>query len=120
MPFFRLDTNVSKDKVTPEFLKSTSKLIANTLGKPESVSNFQVCCSLTFHWLKTKCNWLIYFQYVGVQVNAEQAIVWGGTEAPAGYAALMSIGQLGIEPNKKHAAAIYDHVNKHLGIPKDR
>lgn len=38
MPHFKLDTNVSKDKVTPEFLKQTSKIIASALGKPESVS----------------------------------------------------------------------------------
>lgn len=38
MPSFELNTNVSKHKVTPEFLKNLSKLVASTLGKPESVS----------------------------------------------------------------------------------
>jgi len=40
MPHFRLETNVSKSKVTPELLKRFSKAVATTLGKPESVSNF--------------------------------------------------------------------------------
>lgn len=94
MPYFKLDTNIPQSQVTPEFLKSTSKLVASTLGKPES--------------------------YVTVQVNGDQSIIWGGTNEPCGFATLMSIGQLGIEENKKHAAALYDHVCKHLGIPKDR
>lgn len=38
MPCFRLETNVPKSKVTPELLKKLSKAVANTLGKPESVS----------------------------------------------------------------------------------
>lgn len=39
MPYFKLDTNVSKDKITADFLKSTSKMISDTLGKPENVSS---------------------------------------------------------------------------------
>lgn len=38
MPYFQLNTNVPKSKITDEFLTSTSKLVASTLGKPESVS----------------------------------------------------------------------------------
>lgn len=38
MPHFRLETNVPKSKVTPEFLQNLSKAVAKTLGKPESVS----------------------------------------------------------------------------------
>lgn len=55
-----------------------------------------------------------------VQVNPNQLMIFGGNDAPCGNATLMSIGQLGIEQNKKHAKAIYDHVKKHLGIPEDR
>lgn len=32
----------------------------------------------------------------------------------------MSIGQLGIEQNKKHSAVISDYINKQLGIPPNR
>lgn len=45
---------------------------------------------------------------------------FGGSTELCGNASLMSIGQLGVEQNKKVAAAIYDHIDKTLGIPKDR
>jgi hypothetical protein len=32
----------------------------------------------------------------------------------------MSIGKLGVEENKKHAAVLHDHIEKHLGIPRNR
>ncbi|XKL64705.1 hypothetical protein PGB90_004791 [Kerria lacca] len=94
MPSFELNTNVSKHKVTPEFLKNLSKLVASTLGKPES--------------------------YVTVSIKPDQYIIWGGTDEPCGFASLMSIGQLGIEQNKKHSAVISDYINKQLGIPPNR
>jgi hypothetical protein len=39
MPNFRLETNIPKNKITVDFLKQTTALIAKTLGKPESVSD---------------------------------------------------------------------------------
>lgn len=45
---------------------------------------------------------------------------WGGSSGPCGVARLMSIGQLGVEANKKHSAVLYDHIEKNLGIPKDK
>jgi hypothetical protein len=38
MPLLRLETNIPKSKVTVDFLKQTTALMAKTLGKPESVS----------------------------------------------------------------------------------
>jgi hypothetical protein len=38
MPHFRLETNIPKSKVTVDFLKQTTALMAKALGKPESVS----------------------------------------------------------------------------------
>lgn len=38
MPIFRVDTNVVSSKITQEFLKATSKLVAELLDKPEEVS----------------------------------------------------------------------------------
>jgi hypothetical protein len=32
----------------------------------------------------------------------------------------MSIWQFGVEENKKHAAVLFDHIEKNLGIPRDR
>ena len=45
---------------------------------------------------------------------------WGGTTEPCGTGRLMSIGKLGVKENKKHAAVLYDHIEKNLGIRKDR
>jgi hypothetical protein len=42
MPHFRLETNIPKNKVTVDFLKQTTALMAKTLGKPESVSDVYV------------------------------------------------------------------------------
>lgn len=47
-------------------------------------------------------------------------MAFGGTKEPCAIASLMSIGQLGVEENKKHAAAIFQLVKDTLGIPNDR
>ncbi|XP_060867631.1 macrophage migration inhibitory factor homolog [Metopolophium dirhodum] len=94
MPHFRLETNVSKSKVTPELLKKLSAAVAKTLGKPES--------------------------YVVVTIVPDQLMTWGGDDKPCGTATLMSIGCLGVEQNKKHAAVLYPLLKKELGIPDDR
>lgn len=45
---------------------------------------------------------------------------WGATNDPAGQATLLSIGALGVEANKKHSKALFDIINKELGIAQDR
>lgn len=47
-------------------------------------------------------------------------MAWGGNDKPCGTAVLMSIGCLGVEENKKHAAVLYPLLEKELGIPGDR
>ena len=46
--------------------------------------------------------------------------MWGGSVEPCGTASLMSIGKLGVEENKKHAAVLHEPFEKNLGIPRDR
>jgi phenylpyruvate tautomerase len=46
--------------------------------------------------------------------------VWDRSTEPCGTATLLSIGKLGVEENKKHAAVLFDHIEKNLGIPRDR
>jgi phenylpyruvate tautomerase len=46
-------------------------------------------------------------------------IRFGGSEEPCAYVSLMSIGQLGVEENKRHSKAIMDELEK-LGIPSSR
>lgn len=50
----------------------------------------------------------------------DQLMTWGGNDKPCGTATLMSIGCLGVEQNKKHAAILYPILEKELGIPGDR
>ena len=45
---------------------------------------------------------------------------WGGTNEPCGTARLLSLGKIGVKENKKYAASLYDHIEKNLGIRKDR
>lgn len=47
-------------------------------------------------------------------------MTWEGSDTPCGIATLMSIGCLGVEQNKKHAAVLYSILEKELGIPGDR
>lgn len=94
MPHFRIETNIPKEKVPKNFGKETTALLAKILGKPES--------------------------YCVATIVPDQLVTWGGSDEPAAVASLMSIGKLGTAENKKHAASLYDHVEKNLGVPKTR
>lgn len=39
MPHFRIETNVSKNKIPPDFVTKAVPVLAKALGKPEQVSN---------------------------------------------------------------------------------
>ncbi|KAL1241286.1 hypothetical protein TSPI_10288 [Trichinella spiralis] len=94
MPIFTLNTNIKATDVPSDFLSSTSALVGNILSKPGS--------------------------YVAVHINTDQQLSFGGSTNPAAFGTLMSIG--GIEPsrNRDHSAKLFDHLNKKLGIPKNR
>lgn len=92
MPFFDLKTNV-KD-VPAEFHKETTDLIANLLGKPNSV--------------------------VGVNVDAGARYTFGGTEDPAGVVNIYSAGSLAADKNNSSAKVISEHLQKHFNIPSGR
>ncbi|GIY72725.1 macrophage migration inhibitory factor [Caerostris darwini] len=94
MPTFTLNTNVPKDKIPEDFLKSTAKLVAEILKKPIS--------------------------YVVVHVNPDQLMSWAGTSDPCAVATLGSIGSLGTSQNAKISKALFDHVKDNLSINSDR
>ncbi|KAF4531610.1 hypothetical protein B566_EDAN017855 [Ephemera danica] len=59
--------------------------------------------------------------YCVATVVPNAMMAWGDDPTgPCGTASLMSIGKLGVEQNKKHAAALHSHCEKYLGIPKDK
>ncbi|XP_018565354.1 macrophage migration inhibitory factor homolog [Anoplophora glabripennis] len=94
MPHFRLETNVPQDKIPADLSAKLCGVLAKSLGKP--------------------INYCVATVVGGVNMS------WGGTSEPAAQATLMSIGALGVEENKKHAKALYEIVNKSIGIPLDR
>merc|ERR1719336_3278019 len=47
-------------------------------------------------------------------------MIFGGTDAPCGNAALTNIGELDAEKNIKVAAKLYPLFESLLGIPNDR
>ncbi|KAJ4704337.1 Macrophage migration inhibitory factor [Melia azedarach] len=94
MPCLTLSTNVSLDNVdTSSILSEASSTIANILDKPES--------------------------HLMVLLKGSVAISFGGTNDPAAYGELVSIG-LTAEANKKLSAAIAEILEKKLSVPKSR
>ncbi|KRY78328.1 Macrophage migration inhibitory factor -like protein [Trichinella pseudospiralis] len=94
MPIFTLNTNVKATDVPSDFLSSTSALLADILSKPES--------------------------YVAVHLNTDQQLTFGGNTSPAAFGSLMSIGGIEASRNRDHSTKLFDHINKKLGIPKNR
>ncbi|CAB3222225.1 unnamed protein product [Arctia plantaginis] len=94
MPHFRIETNLSSDKIPEDFVLKAVPVLAKALGKPE--------------------------QYCVVSVIPNVAMSFGGTSDPCAIANLMSIGALGVEQNKKHAKVLFELVEKELGIKNDK
>merc|ERR1712154_227482 len=96
MPNLRIETNVSLDSIEDPkaFLAKLSQAVSESTGKPE--------------------------QYVMVQIVPGLPMMFGGSDAPCASAFFTSIGKIGAEENKVHAAAVYPLVAKHLGVAEDR
>ena len=47
-------------------------------------------------------------------------MMFGGSDAPCASAFFSSIGKIGREENKAHAAAVFPLVAQHLGVTEDR
>ncbi|KAF5732515.1 macrophage migration inhibitory factor isoform X2 [Tripterygium wilfordii] len=95
MPTLNLYTNVPVDAViASDILKDATKAVAKIIGKPES--------------------------YVMVLLNGGVPIAFGGTEAPAAYGELISIGGLGPSVNGKLSSTIADILQTKLSIDSSR
>jgi len=96
MPNLRIETNVPADSIKDlnTCLRELSKAVASSTGKPE--------------------------QYVMVQIVPGIPMMFGGSDLPCASAFFSSIGCIGPEENKAHAAAVYPLVAKHLGVPKEQ
>ncbi|XWS71001.1 hypothetical protein CRYUN_Cryun03dG0099400 [Craigia yunnanensis] len=95
MPTLNLYTNVPVDAVTTsDILKDATKAVAKIIGKPES--------------------------YVMILVNGEVPMAFAGTEAPAAYGELISIGGLGPSVNGKLSSNLADILQTKLSIDSSR
>ncbi|KAK6943424.1 Macrophage migration inhibitory factor, partial [Dillenia turbinata] len=95
MPCLNISTNVSLDGVdTSSILSELTTSVAKLIGKPEA--------------------------YVMVVLKGSVPISFGGTEQPAAYGELVSIGGLSPDTNKKLSAAISTTLETKLSVPKSR
>ena len=94
MPLLKLQTSVSlSDKKTEALLASLSKIVAETIGKPE--------------------------QYVMVTMDTT-SVMMAGKAGDAAFADLRSIGGLGPDVNTRLSQRICDALNESLGLAPNR
>uniref|UniRef100_A0A803MK27 Macrophage migration inhibitory factor family protein n=1 Tax=Chenopodium quinoa TaxID=63459 RepID=A0A803MK27_CHEQI len=95
MPCLNISTNANLDGVdTSSVLSEATSAVAKLIGKPEA--------------------------YVMVVLKGSVPMAFGGTEQPAAYGELVSIGGLNPDTNKKLSAAIASILETKLSVPKDR
>ncbi|VFQ91003.1 unnamed protein product [Cuscuta campestris] len=95
MPCLNLSTNVNLEGVDiSSILKEATSVVAKHTGKPES--------------------------YVMIVLKGSVPLSFGGTEDPAAYGELVSIGGLNAQVNKDLSAAIANILETKLRIPKSR
>uniref|UniRef100_A0ACD5Y3U8 Uncharacterized protein n=2 Tax=Avena sativa TaxID=4498 RepID=A0ACD5Y3U8_AVESA len=95
MPCLNVSTNVNLEGVdTSAVLAEASSTVASVIGKPEA--------------------------YVMVVLKGSVPMAFGGTQEPAAYGELVSIGGLNADVNKKLSAGIASILESKLSIPKDR
>uniref|UniRef100_A0A1J3JWD4 L-dopachrome isomerase n=1 Tax=Noccaea caerulescens TaxID=107243 RepID=A0A1J3JWD4_NOCCA len=95
MPTLNLFTNIPVDAVTSsDILKDATKAVAKIIGKPES--------------------------YVMILLNSGVPIAFAGTEEPAAYGELISIGGLGAGVNGKLSQTLSEILQLKLSIDSSR
>ncbi|CAL0306256.1 unnamed protein product [Lupinus luteus] len=95
MPCLNISTNVTLDGVdTSSILSEATSTVAKVIGKPEA--------------------------YVMIVLKGSVPVSFGGTEQPAAYGELVSIGGLNPDVNKKLSAEIASILETKLSVPKSR
>ena len=94
MPYFSIETNQPIDPASnQQLLKKTSAFIADLLGKPES--------------------------YVMISLQPDTPLIFGGSDAPAAFVRLKSIG-LHQDRCPEMSEKICRLIEQDLGVPQDR
>lgn len=78
-------------------------------------SHFKIITSLRPFYL-----WFSIVQYVMIVLKGSVPIAFGGTEQPAAYGEIVSIGGLNADVNKKLSAAVAEILETKLSVPKSR
>lgn len=95
MPCLNISTNIKLDGVDiSSVLSEATSAVAKVIGKPEA--------------------------YVMIVLKGSVPVSFGGTEDPAAYGELVSVGGLNADVNKKLSAAIANILETKLSIPKGR
>ncbi|CAI9287357.1 unnamed protein product [Lactuca saligna] len=95
MPCLNLSTNVSLEGVdTSAILSEATSTVAELIGKPKA--------------------------YVMIVLKGSVPMAFGGSEQPAAYGELVSIGGLNPDVNKKVSAAVAEILSSKLSVPKSR
>lgn len=79
-----------------------------------------LCLHYSCGYLTWLTIWCGKFQYVMVVLKGSIPMAFGGTEQPAAYGELVSIGGLNPDTNKKLSAAIASILETKLSVPKSR
>lgn len=59
-------------------------------------------------------------QYIAVQINPDQMMMFGGKGDPCALCSLHSIGKISSAHNKQYSKLLCGLLNKHLGVSPDR
>ncbi|CAK9136694.1 unnamed protein product [Ilex paraguariensis] len=95
MPCLNLSTNVNLEGVdTSSILSEATSTVSKVIGKPEA--------------------------YVMIVLKGSVPMSFGGTEQPAAYGEVVSVGGLNPDVNKKLSAAISNILETKLSVPKKR
>ncbi|XP_075902831.1 macrophage migration inhibitory factor [Nelusetta ayraudi] len=94
MPMFVVNTNVAKGDVPMALLSEATEELAKAMGKP--------------------------VQYMSVQINPDQMMMFGGKGDPCALCSLHSIGKISGAQNKQYSKLLCGLLNKHLGISPER
>jgi len=120
MPTLRIDTNVSKSKIDLDgFSNDLTKAIAESLNKPIGyvLVIIHPDVAMTYGEGEGKnpdwCKSIFTSENSGFFCKTDR-------KKPAAFATLLSIGQLGLEENKKHSANIQPLIKKYLGVEPTR
>ena len=128
MPQLSLSTNVPVDAVAAaDILRDCSRAFARIIGKPESVTPNSktppfpgarsVCSTECLPDSDCVADPLPFVaQYVTVSIDGSVPTSFAGSEEPAAYGEIMSIGGLGPSVNGKLSAALADILEAKLSV----